>query len=216
MKSERSTANWGTGIFLIVAHLAAVAAFFFWSWPAVITAIILYWVAGSLGIGMGWHRLLTHRGYKVPKALEYFLATCGTLTLEGGPIFWVATHRVHHQQPLDEDRLALHQLADAERIERRPCVRRDLDTGADLAEAVRLLEHQRAEALFRQSDRGREAADAAAGDEDTRLAMHPTHATRRIPSAADGGNNLLLLGPGGLDSMKREENPVPCVCALWP
>ena len=22
---------------------------------------------------------------------------CGTLTLEGGPIFWVATHRVHHQ-----------------------------------------------------------------------------------------------------------------------
>ena len=29
--------------------------------------------------------------------LEYFFALCGALTLEGGPIFWVATHRMHHQ-----------------------------------------------------------------------------------------------------------------------
>jgi len=50
-----------------------------------------------MGIGMGYHRLLTHRGFKTPKWVEYFLAICGTLALEGGPIFWVATHRVHHQ-----------------------------------------------------------------------------------------------------------------------
>jgi stearoyl-CoA desaturase (delta-9 desaturase) len=30
--------------------------------------------------------------------MEYFLTWCGTLALEGGPIFWVATHRVHHQK----------------------------------------------------------------------------------------------------------------------
>jgi len=34
----------------------------------------------------------------VPKAIEYFFAVCGALTLEGGPIFWVATHRIHHQK----------------------------------------------------------------------------------------------------------------------
>ena len=45
--------NWANWIFLIVAHLASIAALFFWSWQAVITAIVLYWVAGSLGIGMG-------------------------------------------------------------------------------------------------------------------------------------------------------------------
>ena len=88
--------NWANVIFLIVAHVAAVAALFFWSWPALITAIVLYWVGGSLGIGMGYHRLLTHRGYKVPKPVEYFLAICGTLALEGGPIQWVVTHRIHH------------------------------------------------------------------------------------------------------------------------
>jgi len=51
-----------------------------------------------LGIGMAYHRLLTHRGYKTYKWIEYFLTFCGTLALEGGPIFWVATHRIHHQK----------------------------------------------------------------------------------------------------------------------
>src|ERR1041384_1638782 len=87
--------NWGTAIFLISAHLAAVAALFFFSWPALISTIVLYWVGGS-GIGMGFHRLLTHRGYRVPKAIVYFLIICGSLALEGGPIQWVTTHRIHH------------------------------------------------------------------------------------------------------------------------
>src|SRR6185369_13529784 len=77
------------GIFLSSAHLGGIAALFFWSWPAVIAAIVLYWIAGSLGIGMGYHRLLTHRGYKVSKVVEYFLVTCGTMSLQGGPIEWV-------------------------------------------------------------------------------------------------------------------------------
>jgi fatty-acid desaturase len=88
--------NWGSGIFLVSSHLAAVAALFFWSWPAIITAVILYWVSGSLGIGMGYHRLLAHRGYKVRKPVEYFLVTCGSMALQGGPIQWVTTHRIHH------------------------------------------------------------------------------------------------------------------------
>ncbi len=88
--------NWGNAIFLGVAHVAAIAALFFWSWPAVISAVALYWIAGSLGIGMGFHRLITHRGYRVPKLVEYFLVTCGTLAIEGGPIQWVVTHRIHH------------------------------------------------------------------------------------------------------------------------
>jgi len=89
--------NWITAIAMAVFHIGAVAALFFFSWKGLFLAIALWWVAGSWGIGMGYHRLLTHRGYKAPKWLEYFLTTCATLALEGGPIFWVATHRVHHQ-----------------------------------------------------------------------------------------------------------------------
>jgi len=89
--------NWVTAIFMFLFYVGAVAALFFFSWKALFLAIFLYWVSGSLGIGMGYHRLLTHRGYKTPKWVEYFLTFCATLALEGGPIFWVATHRIHHQ-----------------------------------------------------------------------------------------------------------------------
>jgi fatty-acid desaturase len=88
--------NWVTSSFIALFHLGAVAALFFFSWSALAVAAFLYWLSLSLGIGMGYHRLLTHRGFKVPKVIEYFLAVCGTLALEGGPLFWVATHRVHH------------------------------------------------------------------------------------------------------------------------
>lgn len=95
--AERSQFNWLTLSVMIAFHIGAVAALFFFSWKALFLSLFLWWISGSLGIGMGYHRLLTHRGYKTPKWMEYFLTTCATLALEGGPIFWVATHRIHHQ-----------------------------------------------------------------------------------------------------------------------
>ena len=88
--------NWVTAVFMVIFHVGAVAALFMFSWEALLVSLFLWWVSGSLGIGMGFHRLLTHRGYKTPKAVEYFLTACGTLALEGGAINWVATHRIHH------------------------------------------------------------------------------------------------------------------------
>jgi stearoyl-CoA desaturase (delta-9 desaturase) len=93
-----------TCIVLIWFHVQAAAAFWSFTWTNLLVALALYWVGGGLGISLGYHRLHTHRGYKTHKWFEYFLAVCGTLTLEGGPIFWVATHRLHHQysdQPED-------------------------------------------------------------------------------------------------------------------
>ena len=92
-----TTVNWLTAAFMVVFHVLAVAAFFFFTWTNLIVALVLHWMAVGFGISLGYHRLHTHRGFKTSKAFEYFLAVCGTLTLEGGPIFWVATHRQHHQ-----------------------------------------------------------------------------------------------------------------------
>src|ERR1700722_978483 len=94
--------NWVTTIAMVSFHIGAVAALFFFTWKAFFLAIFLWGVSGSLGIGMGYHRLLTHRGYKTPKWVEYVLTACATLALEGGPIFWVATHRIHHHHS-DQD-----------------------------------------------------------------------------------------------------------------
>jgi len=87
--------KWGNGVYLIIAHIFSVVALSFTSWPAVICAVILYCV-GGMGGGMVYHRLITHRGYRVPKPVEYFLALCGSLAIEGGPIQWATTHRIHH------------------------------------------------------------------------------------------------------------------------
>jgi fatty-acid desaturase len=89
--------NWTITVVLVALHLGAIAALFMFSWRLLLAAVFFYWAGIGLGISMGYHRLHTHRSYKLPVALEYFLAVCGTLTLQGGPIFWVATHRIHHQ-----------------------------------------------------------------------------------------------------------------------
>jgi stearoyl-CoA desaturase (delta-9 desaturase) len=94
--------NWLTTVIMALFHVGALAALFVFSWRNLAVAVLLYWVATGLGISMGYHRLHTHRSYRVPRALEYFFAFCGTLTLEGGPIFWVAVHRIHHQKS-DQD-----------------------------------------------------------------------------------------------------------------
>jgi stearoyl-CoA desaturase (delta-9 desaturase) len=96
--SDRQKINWTNVIAFGLFHLGAVGALFLFSWSAAGVALFLFWMCTGLGISMGYHRLHTHRSYQVPLALEYFFAVCGTLTLEGGPIFWVSTHRLHHQK----------------------------------------------------------------------------------------------------------------------
>ncbi len=89
--------DWTFAIFLLFFHAGAVAALFFFSWKALAVTAILWVIAQNGGIAMAYHRLLTHRGYAVPKWLEYSLTTGATLALQGGPIYWVAVHRLHHQ-----------------------------------------------------------------------------------------------------------------------
>jgi stearoyl-CoA desaturase (delta-9 desaturase) len=94
---KRKSLNWISAVVFGLFHVGAIAALFMFSWRNLAVAVFLYWMATGLGISLGYHRLHTHRSYKVPLGLEYFFAVCGALTLEGGPIFWVATHRIHHQ-----------------------------------------------------------------------------------------------------------------------
>jgi sn-1 stearoyl-lipid 9-desaturase len=90
--------NWSVVLYLIFLHIGALFALFpsNFSWSAVGLALFLHWVTGGLGITLGWHRLVTHRSFKISKWLEYFFVFCGTLACQGGVINWVAIHRMHH------------------------------------------------------------------------------------------------------------------------
>jgi sn-1 stearoyl-lipid 9-desaturase len=102
--STKLRLDWTMIIALVIFHIGAICAFSpgLFTWQAVGVALLLHWITGGLGITLGWHRLLSHRSFQTPKWLEYFLAFCGTLALQGGIIWWVGLHRHHHLHS-DED-----------------------------------------------------------------------------------------------------------------
>ena len=94
--SKADRYNWNTIFFVAAFHTVAVAALFTFSWQNLAAAVICWWIGSSWGIGIAYHRLLTHRGFTTSKWMMRFLATCGTFALQSGPISWVTTHRLHH------------------------------------------------------------------------------------------------------------------------
>lgn len=89
--------NWVTvGFFATFHAIAFFVAPWFFSWSALGIALFLHWLFGGIGICLGYHRLLTHRSFQVPRWLEYAIATLGALAIQGGPTFWVSGHRQHH------------------------------------------------------------------------------------------------------------------------
>ena len=70
--------HWLTIGFMIVIHSLALLALLpmFWSWQAVTSLLVLYWVTACLGVTIGYHRLLSHRSFQLPRWLERFFATC--------------------------------------------------------------------------------------------------------------------------------------------
>ena len=66
-------------------------------------AILLFmYIVTGLGVTVGFHRLLTHRSFRVPKPLEYGFAMLGSLAVQGPVIHWVADHRKHHAHADEE------------------------------------------------------------------------------------------------------------------
>ena len=92
----RNTDAWVTVLFFATFHLLALLTPWFFSWSALGVMLLLPWLFGSIGICLGYHRLLSHRSFRVPQWLEYVLTTIGALATQGGPIFWVGGHRKHH------------------------------------------------------------------------------------------------------------------------
>jgi sn-1 stearoyl-lipid 9-desaturase len=97
LERDTETINWSTITAVAVFHILAAAALFTaWNWQDVAAALVMWWIAGSFGIGIGYHRLMTHRGFKTSRTFERLLAVAGTLAVQSGPVTWVTTHRLHH------------------------------------------------------------------------------------------------------------------------
>ena len=61
-----------------------------------IAVLATFYVITACGIGVGYHRLLTHRSFDAPAPVRAFFLALGSMALQGPAVEWAATHVKHH------------------------------------------------------------------------------------------------------------------------
>lgn len=97
-KKLLSEINWVPAIFISAVHVGALFAFVTFSWQALILCLVLHWMTGGLGITLAYHRLLTHKSFETTKPIRFITSLIACLACQGGPLSWVAAHRLHHAE----------------------------------------------------------------------------------------------------------------------
>jgi fatty-acid desaturase len=90
--------DWIVTTWMIGMHAGCLVAPFFFSWSALGVCLLLHWLTGSIGICLGYHRFLSHKSMKLAAPARFFTLLCGSLSGEGSPLCWAATHRLHHHR----------------------------------------------------------------------------------------------------------------------
>src|SRR5262245_53419902 len=89
--------NWLTLPFWgIHAFAIAGVAVLGWSWLGLALAIALY-VPRLFFVTAAYHRYFSHRSYKTSRWFQLVLGIGATLTVQKGPLWWAAHHRMHHK-----------------------------------------------------------------------------------------------------------------------
>lgn len=101
--SRRPVIGWFLATIILV-HVLALTAFipYAFAWWGILLVLVGNFIFGSIGINLGYHRMLTHKAASFPRPLERLFVLCGVCSLEGSPLWWVCMHRMHHQHS-DED-----------------------------------------------------------------------------------------------------------------
>ncbi len=96
--------RWPYAVSILLVHLVALLAAlpWFFTWTGVAVCLAGLYVFGTLGVNLGFHRLLTHRSFTCPKWLEKTVAILGVCCLQEAPARWVGIHRKHHQHADEE------------------------------------------------------------------------------------------------------------------
>jgi fatty-acid desaturase len=90
--------HWVIVGWMVLMHAGALAAPFFFTWQAVGVALALHWLTCSIGICLCYHRMLTHRSFKLKTPSKFFVLLSAAISGEGSPIRWTMVHRIHHAQ----------------------------------------------------------------------------------------------------------------------
>jgi len=87
--------NIPVAIYLFLLHGLAFLAIWYCTPLAILFCVGFYFITG-FGVTVGYHRLLTHHSFHTSLFLRRLFAVIGALAGQGGPLFWVSMHRLHH------------------------------------------------------------------------------------------------------------------------
>src|SRR5688572_27148883 len=86
---------------IVVVPIVALAYAMYLMWNRAIGLVDLslflgLYVLTTLGIGVGFHRMLTHKGFDAPAPVRFLFLALGSMAMEGPAVDWAATHTKHH------------------------------------------------------------------------------------------------------------------------
>jgi stearoyl-CoA desaturase (delta-9 desaturase) len=70
--------------------------------PVDLVLLVVGYLLVGFGITIGYHRMLTHKGFEAPEWIRAFFLICGSMAFQGPALNWAATHIQHHANS-DED-----------------------------------------------------------------------------------------------------------------
>ncbi len=93
--------NWGPGLFLIIYQtvlLITLPFYFYYAPPGggmIIASVILLYLTG-LSITGGYHRLYSHRSFRMHPIMEGIFLFFASMAGQGSALRWAFEHRLHH------------------------------------------------------------------------------------------------------------------------
>ena len=89
--------DWLRIIPFLIMHLMCLGVIWVgWSWFAVLTAAVLYFIRMFAITGF-YHRYFSHNSFKTNRFWQFVFAALGNSSVQRGPLWWAAHHRHHHR-----------------------------------------------------------------------------------------------------------------------
>jgi stearoyl-CoA desaturase (Delta-9 desaturase) len=60
-------------------------------------ALVAAYVLTTFGVTIGFHRHFAHRTFRTSRTMQVLFVVLGSMALQGSLLYWVSTHRRHHQ-----------------------------------------------------------------------------------------------------------------------
>jgi stearoyl-CoA desaturase (delta-9 desaturase) len=86
-----------SSIVYVVLHLGCLMTLFVGEVSLGLRILLGTYLIRIFALTAVYHRYFAHRAYRTSRVFQFILGVLGTLTLQRGPLWWAATHRMHHR-----------------------------------------------------------------------------------------------------------------------